>query len=108
MIASKSIRGIWILGFEIIVCIIIGLIASNALAVQATLAWDPNSESDLRGYRVHYGTVSGSHTVHADVHNVATNHLEILHQTRIPAEMCNITYPQGRISYGIKFRNRHR
>ena len=72
MIASKSISRIWILGFEIVVCIIIGVIASNALAAQATLAWDPNTESDLAGYRVHYGTASGSYTVHTDVHNVTT------------------------------------
>jgi hypothetical protein len=72
MIASKSIRRIWILSFEIVVCIIIGVIASNALAAQATLAWDPNTESDLAGYKVHYGTASGSYTVHTDVHNVTT------------------------------------
>jgi chitinase len=72
MIASRSISRIWILGFEIVVCIIIGVIASNALAAQATLAWDPNTESDLAGYKVHYGTASGSYTVHTDVHNVTT------------------------------------
>jgi hypothetical protein len=72
MIASKSISRIWTLGFEIVVCIIIGVIASNALAAQATLAWDPNTESDLAGYKVHYGTISGSYTVHTDVHNVTT------------------------------------
>ena len=72
MIASKSIHRIWILGFEIGVCIIIGAIASNALAAQATLAWDPNTESDLAGYRIHHGAASGSYSVHTDVHNVTT------------------------------------
>jgi len=72
MITFKSISRMWILGFEILVCIIIGAVASNALAAQATLAWDPNTESDLAGYRIHYGTVSGSYTVHTDVHNVTT------------------------------------
>jgi len=72
MIAYRSISRICILGFEIVVCIIVGLIASNAMAAQATLAWDPNTESDLAGYRVHYGTASGSYTVHTDVHNVTT------------------------------------
>jgi hypothetical protein len=72
MIASKSIRRIWILGFEIVICIMIGIIASNALAAQATLAWDPNTESDLAGYRIHHGTTSGSYTVHTDVHNVTS------------------------------------
>ena len=72
MIAYRSISRIWILGFEIVVCIIIGVIASNAMAAQATLAWDPNTESDLAGYKVHYGTASGSYTVHTDVHNVTS------------------------------------
>ena len=72
MIASKSISRIWILGFEIVVCIIVGVTASNALAAQATLAWDPNTESDLAGYKVHYGTASGSYTVYTDVHNVTS------------------------------------
>ena len=72
MIASKSIRRIWILGFEIVVCIIVGLIASNALAAQATFAWEPNVESELAGYRISYGTASDSYSVHIDVHNVTT------------------------------------
>ncbi|MBI5579619.1 MAG: fibronectin type III domain-containing protein, partial [Deltaproteobacteria bacterium] len=70
MIASKSIHRIWMLGFEIVVSVIIGVIASNAMAAQVTLAWNPNTESDLAGYRIHYGTASGSYTVHTDVHNV--------------------------------------
>jgi len=73
MIASKSISRIWSLGFEIVVCIMVGVTASNALAAQATLAWDANTESDLAGYKVHYGTVSGSYSVHTDVHNVTTS-----------------------------------
>jgi hypothetical protein len=72
MIVFKPISKIWIPGFVIVVCIIVSLIASNALAAQATLAWNPNTESDLAGYRVHYGTASGSYTVHIDVHNVTT------------------------------------
>ena len=72
MIASRSIGRTWILCFEIVVCIIVGVTASNASAAQATLAWDPNTESDLAGYRIHYGTASGSYTVHTDVHNVTT------------------------------------
>ena len=72
MIASKSLHKIWILGFEIVVCVVIGVIASNAMAAQAILAWDPNTESDLAGYRIHHGTASGSYTVHTDVHNVTS------------------------------------
>ena len=32
---------------------------STALAADVTLAWDPNSETDLAGYKVYYGTASG-------------------------------------------------
>jgi hypothetical protein len=35
-----------------------------------TLAWNANSEADLAGYRVEYGTVSGSPTTTVDVGNV--------------------------------------
>jgi hypothetical protein len=34
-----------------------------------TLAWDANSESDIAGYRVHYGTQSGNYTTEVDVGN---------------------------------------
>ena len=49
MIASKSISKIWRLDFKIVVCTVIGIIASNALAAQARLAWEPNTESNLAG-----------------------------------------------------------
>jgi hypothetical protein len=35
---SQSIGRIWVLSFDIVVCIAIGVIASNALAARATLA----------------------------------------------------------------------
>jgi hypothetical protein len=41
-------------------------------AEQVTLAWDPNTESDLAGYKVHYGTTSHGYTNSLDVHNVTT------------------------------------
>ncbi len=72
MTASESIRRFWTLGFKILVGMIVGLSAANAFAAQATLTWDPNRESDLAGYKVHYGTASGNYTVHLDVHNVTT------------------------------------
>jgi len=72
MTASKSIHRILTSGFEIAVGIIFGIIATDAFASQATLAWNPNSESNLAGYRIHYGTASSSYTVHLDVHNVTT------------------------------------
>ena len=52
------------------VCVIGLVIAFDALAAQATLAWDPSGESDVAGYRIHYGTTSGNYSVHIDVRNV--------------------------------------
>jgi hypothetical protein len=48
------------------------LISVCARAEQATLAWDANTEIDLAGYKVHYGTASGSYTSSMDVQKVTT------------------------------------
>ena len=48
------------------------LITVWARAEQATLAWNANTEPDLAGYKLHYGTASNSYSVHIDVHNVTT------------------------------------
>jgi hypothetical protein len=42
-------------------------IGANALAAQATLAWDPNPENDIAGYRLHCGSASGSYSSVVDV-----------------------------------------
>jgi hypothetical protein len=52
--------------------LIVSIISSQAFAAQVTLAWDPNTESDLAGYRIHYGTVNGSYATHIDVHKVTS------------------------------------
>jgi hypothetical protein len=72
MMASNLLSRFWIICFEIVVCVIIVAAAANALAANVTLAWDPNTESDLGGYKIHYGTTSGNYSVHIDVHNVTT------------------------------------
>ena len=48
------------------------LVSVWARAEQVTLAWNPNQESDLAGYKIHYGTASGSYSVHMDVQRVTT------------------------------------
>jgi fibronectin type 3 domain-containing protein len=40
-----------------------------ALAAQVSLAWDPNTEPDLAGYKVYYGSVSHAQTDSVDVGN---------------------------------------
>jgi hypothetical protein len=57
---------------SVIVFLLVLASVSAASAAQVTLAWDPNTESDLAGYRIHYGTGSGSYSVSLDVHNVTT------------------------------------
>ena len=39
---------------------------------QVTLTWDPNSEPDLAGYDIYYGTSSGNYQWNIDVGNVTT------------------------------------
>jgi hypothetical protein len=48
------------------------LISVWARAEQVVLAWNANTETELAGYKIHYGTASGSYTASVDVHNVTT------------------------------------
>jgi type IV pilus assembly protein PilY1 len=48
------------------------VLSQFALAAQINLAWDANTESDLAGYKVYYGTSSKSYTNSIDVGNVTT------------------------------------
>lgn len=52
--------------------------AGSAQAAGANLVWDPNTESDLAGYRLHYGTSSQNYTVNVDVGNQTTYPVENL------------------------------
>ena len=56
--------------------IILGLfllaIPDARAAVQVTLAWDPNSESDLAGYKVYYGTSTRNYAVSYDAGKVTS------------------------------------
>jgi hypothetical protein len=45
------------------------LVYSTSAVLAQTLAWDPNPESDIAGYRVFYGTQSGSYPNEIDVGN---------------------------------------
>jgi hypothetical protein len=46
---------------------------SNAYSADVTLAWDPNSEPDLAGYVLYWGTSSRSYTFSNDVGNTTTH-----------------------------------
>jgi len=47
------------------------------LAAEITLAWDPNPESDVAGYKVYYGTASGKYNHSVDVGNVTQATLHV-------------------------------
>jgi hypothetical protein len=66
MTASPPTRRMFIPFLGIAAFLIIGALAANALAAQVTLSWNPNTESDLAGYRLHYGKASGSYTTSVD------------------------------------------
>src|SRR5262245_39524041 len=56
--------------FVIALALLVALLRStNALAGTITLAWDPNPEGDIGGYRIAYGTAAGSHPTVVDVGN---------------------------------------
>src|SRR5213594_2938347 len=52
-------------------------------AAQVTLAWDPNTEPDIAGYKVYYGTSSGSYQFSVDVGNLTSYTLSGLLDGRI-------------------------
>jgi fibronectin type 3 domain-containing protein len=52
--------------------IIFVLLASSAFAAQVQLTWNANTETDLAGYKVYYGTAAGTYGVPVDVGNVIT------------------------------------
>ncbi len=45
---------------------------SNAMAASVDLAWDANTEPELAGYKIYYGTSSGSYTASKDVGKTTT------------------------------------
>ncbi|MBI3608556.1 MAG: metallophosphoesterase family protein [Nitrospirae bacterium] len=58
-----------------VAAIVFGLNAvfgTAAYAADANLAWDANTEPDIAGYKLHYGTISGAYTSVLDAGNVTT------------------------------------
>ena len=54
------------------------LISSRGIAGGLLVTWDPNSESDLAGYRIYYGTAPSIYTVTVDVGNTTSHVIENL------------------------------
>ena len=58
--------------FLFILSLIIPLLFQSAWAADIRLAWAPNNEPDLAGYKVYYGTTSGTYGPPINVGNVTT------------------------------------
>ncbi|MBV8901040.1 MAG: fibronectin type III domain-containing protein, partial [Verrucomicrobia bacterium] len=56
--------------FAVTAAFLAGLPATAQTAQSVSLVWDANPESDVAGYRVHYGTSSGNYSQSVDVGNV--------------------------------------
>src|SRR5207245_9008613 len=59
------------------------LAPASSSAAQVTLAWDPNTEPDLAGYKLYYGTSSGPYQFSVDVGNLTSYTLSGLLEGRI-------------------------
>ena len=46
--------------------------APHCFAAQINVAWDANSETDIAGYKLHYGTTSGNYEYSVDVGNTTS------------------------------------
>ena len=59
-------------GLKLTTVLAIVLLAAASHAAQVKLAWDPNTEANLAGYKVSYGTASGTYSTVVDVGKVTT------------------------------------
>jgi len=56
---------------KIIISIIVSIVmVSISYAIDIIIGWDANTEPDLVGYKLHYGTVSKTYTTTVDVGNI--------------------------------------
>jgi len=56
----------------ILVVLLLGLYPVKAKAGSVSIAWDPNTEADLAGYKVYVGTSPGTYSQTIDVGHVTT------------------------------------
>src|SRR2546422_7968140 len=66
-----------------VITTICSLTPALSSAAPVTLAWDPNAEPDLAGYKLYYGFSSGSYPLSVDVGNLTTYTLSGLLEGRI-------------------------
>jgi len=62
----------------ILAFLLLFLFSAVAETAEITLAWDPNTETDLAGYKVHYGNAHRIYSAPIDVGNVTLFTIENL------------------------------
>lgn len=70
--------------------------AAEIPAPPVSLDWSPNPESNIAGYRIHFGSVSGSYTTTFDVGNTT--------RASLPPMMLGSTYYVTLSAYDTEFR----
>ena len=61
-----------------ILTVLLMLISTSLFAGNVTVSWDANSESDLAGYKIYYGTASGNYDKVVNVGNTSSQKIENL------------------------------
>ena len=68
--AMKIIKALKRGGFSIVLFSL--FLTSKVFAGELVVSWNPNSEEDLKGYKIHYGNSSGNYNNTIDVGKVTT------------------------------------
>ena len=61
-----------------VLTVLLMLISTALFAGNVTVSWDANTESDLSGYKVYYGTESGAYDKVVNVGNITSQKIENL------------------------------
>jgi hypothetical protein len=64
--------GLVVAGLLILLFIILSMLVPSAHAADVTVAWDPNPEPDVAGYKIYYGTSPGSYTASVNAGNITS------------------------------------